>query len=78
MQRTAVNPWSWSQKVGYNQAEIIQGVNRQLNCAGQTAVDADGNPQHIDDMRSQIALSLEKPQSGFKERRYEPCQHHSP
>jgi len=30
-----------------------------LNCAGQTAVDADGNPQHPDDMRSQIILALD-------------------
>jgi len=59
MQRTPVNPWSWSLNVGYHQAEIIEGASRQLNCAGQTAVDGDGNPQHPDDMRSQIALTLE-------------------
>lgn len=59
MQRTAVNPWPWSLKVGYNQAEIITGNKRQLTCAGQTSVDAQGNPQHIDDMRSQIALALD-------------------
>ncbi len=59
MKRTPVNPWSWSQKLGYHQAEILEGSNRQLICAGQTAVDADGNPQHPDDMRSQIALALD-------------------
>ncbi len=59
MNRTPVNPWLWSQKLGYHQAEIIEGTRRQLICAGQTAVDADGNPQHADDMRSQIALALE-------------------
>jgi len=59
MQRIPVNPWSWSLNLGYNQAEILQGAGRQLNCAGQTAVDADGNPQHTDDMRSQIILSLD-------------------
>jgi enamine deaminase RidA (YjgF/YER057c/UK114 family) len=58
MQRTAVNPWDWSLKLGYNQAEIIEGVTRQLICAGQTAVDANGNPQHPGDMRSQIGLAL--------------------
>jgi len=58
MKRTSVNPWSWSLKYGYNQAEILEGTTRQLICSGQTAVDADGTPQHPGDMRNQIALSL--------------------
>ena len=59
MQRTAVNPWSWSQNLGYNQAEIIEDTKRQLTCAGQTSVDGDGNPQHIGDMRGQVGLALD-------------------
>ena len=58
MKRTAINPWSWSLNVGYNQAEIIEGAKRQLVCAGQTSVDAEGNPQHLEDMRGQITLAL--------------------
>ena len=59
MQRTAVNPWEWSLKLGYNQAETIEGISRHLICAGQTAVDAEGNPQHPGDMRGQISLALD-------------------
>lgn len=59
MKRAAVNPWSWSLNFGYNQAEMLDGATRQLVCAGQTAVDADGNPQYPGDMRSQIALALD-------------------
>ncbi len=59
MKRTPVNPWTWSQKVGYNQAEMIEGATRHLICSGQTAVDSDGNPQHPDDIRSQIRLALD-------------------
>jgi enamine deaminase RidA (YjgF/YER057c/UK114 family) len=59
MKRTPINPWSWSLNVGYHQAELLEGAKRQLICAGQTAVDAEGNPQHPDDMRSQIALALD-------------------
>lgn len=59
MQRTAVNPWDWSLKLGYHQAEVIAGVSRQLTCAGQTAVDAIGHPQHVNDMRGQISLALD-------------------
>ena len=58
MQRTPINPWSWSLNVGYNQAELLEGARRRLVCAGQTAVDAEGKPQHEGDMRSQIALAL--------------------
>lgn len=57
--RTPVNPWPWSLKVGYNQAEVLVGATRQLVCAGQTSVDGEGKPQHIDDMRGQIALALD-------------------
>lgn len=59
MKRTPVNPWSWSLNIGYNQAEILEGAVRQLTCAGQTAVDAEGNPQHANDMRSQVQLALD-------------------
>lgn len=59
MKRIPVNPWSWSLNLGYHQAEILEGAKRQLICAGQTAVDADGNPQHPEDMRSQITLALD-------------------
>lgn len=59
MQRTPVNPWDWSIKLGYNQAEVIEGATRQVICAGQTAVDENGAPQHSDDMRGQIALALD-------------------
>ena len=63
MQRTPVNPWDWSLKLGYNQAEIIEGSSRQLICAGQTAVDGEGNPQHPNDMRGQIGLALDNLQA---------------
>jgi enamine deaminase RidA (YjgF/YER057c/UK114 family) len=59
MKKTPVNPWSWSLKLGYNQAELVEGAHRHLVCAGQTSVDAEGNPQHPGDMRSQIALTFD-------------------
>jgi enamine deaminase RidA (YjgF/YER057c/UK114 family) len=59
MQRTPINPWPWSLPLGYNQAELVQGATRHLTCAGQTAVDASGAPQHAGDMRAQLALALD-------------------
>jgi len=63
MKRTAINPWSWSQKLGYNQAEVLEGSSRQLVCSGQTSVDSEGQPQYIDDMRRQIELALDNLES---------------
>jgi enamine deaminase RidA (YjgF/YER057c/UK114 family) len=63
MHRTAINPWDWSLKLGYNQGEVIEGASRHLICAGQTAVDAAGNPQHRGDMRGQIDLALDNLQA---------------
>lgn len=59
MERTAVNPWEWSVGMGFNQGEVITGAGRQLICAGQTAVDETGAPQHPGDMRAQISLALD-------------------
>ena len=59
MERTPVNPWPWSLNFGFNQAEIIEGHRRLLVCSGQTAMDADGNPQHAGDMRGQINMALD-------------------
>lgn len=67
MERTAVNPWDWSLKLGYNQAEIIDGATRQVICAGQTSVDETGTPQHPDDMRAQISLALDNLEAVLKE-----------
>lgn len=59
MQRTAVNPWSWSTNLGFDQAQLIEGHRRQLLCSGQDAVDADGAPQHPGDMAAQLTLSMD-------------------
>ena len=59
MERTAVNPWPWSVALGYNQGELVSGQSRTLYCSGQTAMSADGKPQHAGDMAAQLALSLD-------------------
>lgn len=59
MERTAINPWSWSTKLGYDQGQVVSGHTRTLYCSGQTAMDADGEPQHAGDMGAQVALSLD-------------------
>ena len=57
--RTAINPVSWSQQLGFDQAQLVEGQHRQLFISGQDAVDADGNPQHPGDMAAQLELSVD-------------------
>jgi enamine deaminase RidA (YjgF/YER057c/UK114 family) len=59
MERTPINPWSWSTNLGFDQAQLVEGHRRQLFCSGQDAVDADGNPQHPGDMAAQLELALD-------------------
>lgn len=59
MERTAVNPWSWSAPLGFDQAQLVEGRRRELICSGQDAVDGDGNAQHPGDMAAQLRLALD-------------------
>ncbi|WP_328430717.1 RidA family protein [Streptomyces sp. NBC_00443] len=59
MERTTVNPWTWSVDMGYNQGEIVSGHTRTLYCSGQAAMSGDGKPRHDGDMAAQLALSLD-------------------
>jgi enamine deaminase RidA (YjgF/YER057c/UK114 family) len=63
MERTAVNPWTWSLNFGFNQGEVVDGATRVLFCAGQTSVDGDGTPQHPGDMAAQIGLAADNLQA---------------
>jgi enamine deaminase RidA (YjgF/YER057c/UK114 family) len=67
MQRTPVNPWQGSIAMGFNQAEMVTGQTRTLFCAGQTAVDGDGNPQHPGDMAAQVALAVDNLEAILRE-----------
>ncbi|MGC5627427.1 RidA family protein [Georgenia sp. Z1344] len=59
MERTAVNPVTWSQEMGFNQGEMVSGETRTLYISGQTATSADGRPQHDGDVGAQLALAVE-------------------
>lgn len=59
VERTAVNPVTWSLELGFNLGELVSGHTRTLYCSGQTAMDGDGKPQHDGDMAAQLALSLD-------------------
>lgn len=59
IERTAVNPVTWSVEMGFNQGEVVSGHTRALYISGQTAMNGDGRPQHDGDIAAQLALSLD-------------------
>lgn len=63
MERTTTNPWPWSKALGYEQGVVVSGAARTLYVAGQTAMSAEGVPQHDGDMAAQLALSLDNVES---------------
>ena len=59
VERTAVNPVTWSVEMGFNQGELVSGHTRTLYCSGQTAMTDEGKPEHDGDMAAQVALGLD-------------------
>ncbi|MFD4429022.1 RidA family protein [Nocardia sp. NPDC058497] len=67
MERTAVNPVTWSVDMGFNQGELVSGHTRTLYCSGQTAMSSEGKPEHDGDMAAQLALSIDNVEGVLKE-----------
>ncbi len=59
MQRTAVNPVTWSLEMGFNQGEVVSGETQTLYISGQTAMGAQGQPEHDGDMAAQLTLAVD-------------------
>ncbi|MFE1586795.1 RidA family protein [Streptomyces sp. NPDC058737] len=59
MERSAVNPVSWSVDMGFNQGEVVSGHTRTLFISGQTSMSREGGPEHEGDMAAQLALSID-------------------
>lgn len=59
VERTAVNPVTWSVDLGFNQGELVSGHTRTLYISGQTAMSPDGKPQHDGDIAAQLTLSID-------------------
>lgn len=59
VERTAVNPVTWSEEMGFNQGEVVSRHTRTLYISGQTAMSGEGKPQHDGDMAAQLTLSID-------------------
>jgi enamine deaminase RidA (YjgF/YER057c/UK114 family) len=67
MKRTQVNPWDWSLQFGFSQGELVEGGQRVLFCAGQTALDENAKPQHEGDIRAQTTAALDNLETVLKD-----------
>ena len=67
MDRRSINPWTWQDDLGFAQATEITGFQSQLLCAGQTSIDAEGNPTHVGDMAGQVKAALDNVETVLKE-----------
>lgn len=54
-----MNPVTWSAPMGFDQGVVVSGTSRTLHVSGQTAMSADGVPQHDGDVAAQLGLSLD-------------------
>lgn len=59
MERRIINPWQWQEKLGYAQGIEVTAGQRVLYLAGQTATNAQGQPQHTGDMGAQLMAALD-------------------
>lgn len=59
VERTAINPVTWSLGMGFHQGEVVSGHTRTLYCSGQTAMGEDGTPRHDGDVAAQLSLCLD-------------------
>jgi enamine deaminase RidA (YjgF/YER057c/UK114 family) len=59
MDRTPVNPWSWSVKLGFDQAQHLEGHRAESSsAASRTQLTPTAN-QHAGDMAAQVGLALD-------------------
>jgi enamine deaminase RidA (YjgF/YER057c/UK114 family) len=71
VERRVVNPWTWQEQQGYEQAVEVTGGERTLYCAGQVSVDAQGNPLHEGDLTAQALQAIDNLETVLQEGGYE-------
>ena len=67
MELKPVNPWKWQDAFGFSQAIEFSGHSRVLTCAGQTSVNAEGEPLHEGDMAAQLGQALDNVETVLKQ-----------
>ena len=55
---TRINPTTWNEPFGFDQAQLRRTPERLLTVSGQGPVDSSGNLMHADDVEAQVALAM--------------------
>jgi 2-iminobutanoate/2-iminopropanoate deaminase len=71
MEKHITNPWKWQDNLGYAQAVEVKNNKGTLYCAGQAAINAEGQPVDVN-MSEQITLSLSNLEQVIKQAGYHP------
>ena len=72
MEKRIINPWQWQDNFGYSQAIEVKHTEGTLYCAGQAAMNAEGQPV-AGSMSEQIKLSLENVHKVIMQAGYHPA-----
>ena len=71
MERRTINPWTWQERFGFQQANEVTGAERVLYCAGQTSVDGNGQPLHEGQMEAQALQAVDNIETVLREAGFE-------
>jgi enamine deaminase RidA (YjgF/YER057c/UK114 family) len=55
---TRINPTTWNEPFGFDQAQLRRAPERLLTLAGQGPVDENGELMHAGDVAAQVALAM--------------------
>jgi enamine deaminase RidA (YjgF/YER057c/UK114 family) len=71
VEKRVINPWSWQERFGFQQANEVVGAERVLYCAGQTSVDDEGQPLHEGEMERQALQAVDNLETVLREADFE-------
>ena len=59
MSKRTINPWKWSEQLGYSQGVLVKQPHETLYVAGQGSIDANGQVVHVGDIAGQARKVME-------------------
>ncbi len=59
MSNHPINPWPWSEPLGYSQGMLVKHPRETLYVAGQGSIDEDGNIVHVGDVVAQTQRAMD-------------------
>jgi enamine deaminase RidA (YjgF/YER057c/UK114 family) len=67
VERRSINPWTWQEAFGFEQAVEVTGAQRVLLISGQTSINADGAAEAAGDMVGQVTAAIDNLETVLKQ-----------